>query len=139
MTHTADAMRAFPQVLHESRQSQVGSLARRIADDVRAAVGTGLLGPGSKLPPVRSLAKHLGVSPNTVADAYRQLVQAGIAISRRGSGSTISDSANAIVQSTQLAVFEENLDRLLSSAGQLGIPTSDLLLRINPRLERSPV
>ena len=37
----------------------------------------GSLGPGERLPPVRGLATVLGVTPETVAGAYKRLVDEG--------------------------------------------------------------
>lgn len=45
-----------------------------IAEQVRH----GELPPGHRLPPVRRLAADLGLAPNTVARAYRELEQAGV-------------------------------------------------------------
>lgn len=63
-----------------------GSTATEIADDVERSVVTGTLTPGQLLPPIRMLAADVGVNPNTVAAAYRQLRERGIvhADGRRG-------------------------------------------------------
>jgi len=55
-----------------------GTSASAIAASVEQAVGRGELAPGAPLPPVRELAARLGVSPGTVAAAYRTLRQRGI-------------------------------------------------------------
>jgi DNA-binding transcriptional MocR family regulator len=57
-------------------------LARRI----RELVTTGALPSGSRLPAERELAAALGTSRVTVASAYRQLREAGFAVTRHGSG-----------------------------------------------------
>ncbi|WP_158677334.1 GntR family transcriptional regulator, partial [Streptomyces sp. Mg1] len=49
-----------------------GTSAREIAASVERAVTEGGLGPGAALPPVRRLAEDLGVSPGTVATAYKE-------------------------------------------------------------------
>ncbi len=48
------------------------------------------LAPGEKLPPIRTVASHLGVSPATVAGAYRQLQQRGFLVSQGRRGTAVS-------------------------------------------------
>jgi DNA-binding transcriptional MocR family regulator len=60
-----------------------GRNASEIARDVEAAVREGRVAPGVALPAVRALAAELGLSPVTVASAYRELREKGIA---RGNG-----------------------------------------------------
>jgi len=55
-----------------------GHRAGEISDSVEAAVRSGALHPGDRLPPVRVLADQLGVSPTTVASAYRGQFVLGI-------------------------------------------------------------
>ena len=62
--------------------------AAEIARSVRDQVASGELAPGAVLPPVRALAAELGVNRNTVALAYRRLVEAGVA-ETRGRGGTV--------------------------------------------------
>ncbi|MGA4843286.1 aminotransferase class I/II-fold pyridoxal phosphate-dependent enzyme [Streptomyces sp. G45] len=64
-----------------------GRRAAEIATSVERAVGHGELEPGQPLPPMRELAVHLGVNPNTVAAAYRTLRERGVieTAGRRGS------------------------------------------------------
>ncbi|MFD5221056.1 aminotransferase class I/II-fold pyridoxal phosphate-dependent enzyme [Streptomyces tendae] len=64
-----------------------GRGAAEISASVERAVGSGDLRPGQPLPPMRELAQHLGVNPNTVAAAYRTLRERGVieTAGRRGS------------------------------------------------------
>jgi len=63
-----------------------GDSSVNIAQSVESAVSGGKLGAGELLPPVRSLAAHLRVSPATVAAAYRLLRERGVVFAdgRRG-------------------------------------------------------
>jgi len=45
----------------------------QVRTQIAAAVATGELDPGTKLPTVRQLAADLGLAANTVARAYREL------------------------------------------------------------------
>ncbi len=69
-----------------------GSNASEIAADVETAVRDGRLQPGSALPPVRTLAAELRLSPATVAAAYRDLRLKGIARGHRRAGTRITGS-----------------------------------------------
>ncbi len=63
-----------------------GTTAVKIAASVESAVANGKAAGGEQLPAVRALAGQLGVSPATVAAAYRILQERGIAFAegRRG-------------------------------------------------------
>jgi len=53
-------------------------------------VDSGTLPPGEKLPTVRALAAELGLAPNTVARAYRELEELGVVATRGRSGTFVS-------------------------------------------------
>lgn len=63
-----------------------GDSSVNIAASIESAVSSGRIASGQLLPPVRSLASHLRVSPATVAAAYRLLRDRGVVVTdgRRG-------------------------------------------------------
>lgn len=104
----------FPQV---PQHPITGSTAAGIADSIRGLVDRGLLTAGDRLPPVRTLADTLGVNRNTVQSAYRSLVHAGIAVSRRGAGTTVAgldeletEGASGVVSGTVRDIGHGNPD-----------------------------
>jgi GntR family transcriptional regulator / MocR family aminotransferase len=62
---------------------------------LRDAVQAGRLAAGTRLPSSRALAADLGISRNTVSEAYGQLVAEGWLTSRQGSGTRVTDAAPA--------------------------------------------
>ncbi|MFF7730007.1 aminotransferase class I/II-fold pyridoxal phosphate-dependent enzyme [Streptomyces sp. NPDC008001] len=72
-----------------------GTNAKGIAASVERGVADGSLTPGSSLPPVRTLAERLGVSPGTVATTYKELRRRGIVVTR-GRGGTVVAEAPAV-------------------------------------------
>jgi DNA-binding transcriptional MocR family regulator len=63
---------------------------RQISDHIRLEVADGRLEAGDRLPPIRHLAKDLGVNRDTVALAYEELVNAGVAVSTVGRGTFVA-------------------------------------------------
>lgn len=62
--------------------------------------------PGERLPSVRGLAQSLGLAPNTVAKAYRELEAAGWVHTAGRKGTMIADrgDGNAEARALELAV-----------------------------------
>ncbi|MGM9516304.1 PLP-dependent aminotransferase family protein [Roseateles sp. DB2] len=73
------------------RHSDV-SLADQVERQIRSAIGAGRWTAGTRLPSIRLLAGDLGVSRNTVIEAYERLIAQGVARSRPGSGYFVEDS-----------------------------------------------
>ena len=67
-----------------------GTTAVKIAQEVESAIRDGRLAPGDRLPAVRDLAAALGVSPATVASAYRSLQSRAVVVSHRRHGTRVS-------------------------------------------------
>ncbi len=67
-----------------------GRTAAAIAGDVERAIRGGGLAAGAPLPTVRELAAELGVSPATVASAYRTLRARGLVVTAGRRGTTVS-------------------------------------------------
>lgn len=66
--------------------------ARRIYEQLKAAIVDGRLGLGARLPGTRQSSEFFGVSRNTATDIYERLINDGYAISRRGSGTYVVDA-----------------------------------------------
>lgn len=58
----------------------------QIENHVKFAIASGSLKAGDRLPAVRHMAETLGVNPNTIAKAYRDLEVMGLVYGRRGTG-----------------------------------------------------
>lgn len=70
-------------------------LAVQVRNSLRRLVEDGTLWPGTRIPSSRQLAHDLGVSRSVVVEAYEQLSAEGYLVTRRGSGTTVSDQAKA--------------------------------------------
>src|SRR5919109_2746250 len=68
-----------------------GRTTRGIAASVEEHIREGNLRPGMRLPTIRSLAGDLGVSPMTVASAYRELRRRGLVTSAGRRGTHVSE------------------------------------------------
>jgi GntR family transcriptional regulator len=67
----------------------------QIENHIQFAISSGQLKPGDQLPSVRELSERLGVNPNTVAKAYRDLEVMGLLFTRRGMGVFINKGIEA--------------------------------------------
>jgi GntR family transcriptional regulator / MocR family aminotransferase len=67
-----------------------GGLADQVAAELRAAIRSGRLVGGARLPASRELARDLGTSRGVVVEAYEQLVAEGFLVSRQGSGTRVA-------------------------------------------------
>ncbi len=84
----------------------------------------GLLKPNDALPSVRSLAKDVGINPNTVQKAYQDLERQNITYSLPGKGSFISEHFNA--HQLYLKKKKKQFQELASALIQLGVSIEEL-------------
>src|SRR5947207_16025225 len=87
---------------------------QQIVSQVRYLVAAGRLEPGEELPPIRVLAEHLTVNPNTVARAYLELEHAGIVTKRHGSGTYVSETRSPVPQREKIKVLVRRVDAPLT-------------------------
>ena len=66
----------------------------QIRTQIAKQVASGELPAGTRLPTVRALAETLGIAPNTVARAYRELEHSGV-VSTRGRNGTVVNGEGA--------------------------------------------
>lgn len=67
---------------------------QQIIDQVLAQIASGILPSHTQMPTVRSLAKELGINPNTVVKAYNELEHAGYLYAKAGVGSFVSEDTS---------------------------------------------
>jgi GntR family transcriptional regulator len=106
---------------------------RQIVNQVKYLVASGLLEPGEELPPIRTLALQLKVTPNTIVKAYGELEIAGVVYSRRGSGTFVSDGRPQLALRERRRIIEQRIDALLAEAHQLNFTADDISRMVRER------
>lgn len=105
----------------QSRQPIYEQLVRGLSE----LVSLGALAPDEQLPSVRSLARDLGVNPNTVQKAYQELERSGVIYSVAGKGSFVSPGPAAARM-----LHGQRLEKLREAAAEgrrAGIPREEAL------------
>jgi DNA-binding transcriptional regulator YhcF (GntR family) len=101
-------------------------LRAQFMDEVTA----GSLAAGTRIPTVRKLAEDLGLAPNTVARAYRELEADGFIETRGRNGSFVSAQGDAAERQAQDAA-RAYADRVQ----KLGIPLAKALNYVTTALD----
>ncbi len=102
-------------------------LYRQIVDHVWVKVAEGVLDPGEKLPTVRQWAVDLGVHPNTVARAYKELDLLGVVVRRAGEGTFVGLKPADRHEIERQAELERLCLKVLSRVQALGFTVDELL------------
>ncbi len=84
---------------------------KQICERIKAMIISGKLKEGDYVPSVRKLALDLGVNVNTVARAYRELVNEGVLQSIRGEGYIVKGIGRSFLE-RKLKDFKKNLQDL---------------------------
>lgn len=106
---------------------------RQIVNQVKYLVASGLLQPGEELPPIRTLALQLTVTPNTIVKAYDELERSGVVHKRRGAGTYVSEGRPQLEQQERERIIERRIDALLAEAHQLNFTADDILRMLRER------
>jgi GntR family transcriptional regulator len=102
---------------------------RQIANQVRYLLASGSVRSGAELPPIRQLAKHLKVAPNTIVKAYDELAMARVIHRRQGAGTYVAKVAAHLAMEECRRGLERRIDALLTEASRLNV-TSDHLVQL---------
>ena len=62
----------------------------QLREQLRWQITMGFLAPDEPLPSVRALSAELGINPNTIQKAYREMEQEGLIYSRPGRGNFVT-------------------------------------------------
>jgi len=108
---------------------------KQIINHIGAALASGTLKEGDRLPTIRSLHEQLDVNPNTVAKAYRELELKGVIVSERGNGSYIKAGAEAarLPKNERKERLTSFYRRMLTEAAGCGLTENELINYIRER------
>jgi len=107
---------------------------RQIVNQVKYLAASGLIQPGEELPPIRTLALQLKVTPNTIVKAYGELESSGVIQKRQGSGTFVSEGRpQQVALRERRRLIEQRIDALLAEAHQLNFNADDILRMVRER------
>lgn len=108
---------------------------KQIANRLTSAMADGTLKNGDRLPTIRELNTVLGVNPNTVAKAYRELALKGLIDGQRGFGSFVKldDPVSTLPEPKKKAKLKELYQRMLTEARSHGLNEEHILNFIKHR------
>ena len=109
---------------------------RQIIDQVKAAIVTGSIEPGDRLPTVRQLAVDLSVNPNTVSRAYTELELTGLFETQMGSGTFVGQQQVEGDQIERRRLLEQLCQDFLSRASNHGFTLDDVVKTLEQRRRR---
>ena len=103
----------------------------QLRDGVRRQIERGALLPGDRLPTVRACAQDLGLAPNTVARAYRELEDDGWLVGRGRAGTFVADRLPA-QPSDREAALADAAEVYRRRATQLGFSETEARRALEP-------
>lgn len=114
----------------------------QIRAQVAAMIGSGVLPPGTRLPPIRQLAGDLGLAVNTVARAYRELEAGGLVASRVRTGTVVASRVPGTSDDRTAAdtrrLLTEAARAFAATTRRLGIADHDALAAVTAELAAEP-
>jgi len=107
-----------------------------MTDAIIAAVRSGELGVGEKLPPIRKLSEQLNINPNTTARVYRELELKGFLESKAGSGCFVLPQDTPVLSAkAKEAKLQELLEKIVKEAQSFHVTEQELLRHLVKRIK----
>ena len=105
----------------------------QVKDQIRKQITQGIWPTGTKLPTERELAGELGVSRNTVSQAYKELESEGVLSSTQGRGTFVADSSLTVQQENRKEKILRIIDVAMEEAVSLGFTIDDFVSFVHVR------
>lgn len=99
-------------------------LYEQLIDNIKNLILIGELTPDEKLPSVRSLAKELGINPNTIQKAYTELERQGVILTLPGRGSVVTSKTDVLLEKHRKKLIAE-LSVIANQAAKIGVTKSE--------------
>ena len=98
----------------------------QLMETITAAIASGTLAAGSRLPSVREMAAQAGVNPNTMQRALAELERDGLLYSQRTAGRFVTDQSDRITQKRK-ELARQQIRIFLSSMKEMGYTSEQTL------------
>ena len=98
----------------------------QLVQQVRHAIETRVLQYGDELPGIRTLARELTVSHNTVIKAYSELENEGLLQIRHGAGAFISTRSGSKSQAEKVHLARSHVRKLVASLRREGLSDAEI-------------
>jgi GntR family transcriptional regulator len=98
----------------------------QLMQQIRHAIETGVLQHGDEMPGIRTLAKDVVVSHNTVAKAYSELEHEGLLELRHGSGAFVSARRGARSRAERLRLSRNRVQKLVAELQSEGLTNEEI-------------
>lgn len=98
----------------------------QLMETITAAIASGTLTAGSRLPSVREMAAQAGVNPNTMQRALAELEREGLLYSQRTVGRFVTDQSDRITQKRKELAMQQ-IRIFLSSMKEMGYTSEQTL------------
>ena len=103
---------------------------KQVLENFKKGIYSGALKKDERVPSIRDLAKTLGVNPNTVQKAYRELEEKGYFYTVQGQGSFISMPPDSLVRE-EIARLYAALKKLRDELLMHGETIDDIIRFLN--------
>ncbi|AND42375.1 GntR family transcriptional regulator [Cytobacillus oceanisediminis] len=110
-------------------------LYKNISEDIKGKIINNFFLPGEKLPSIRSLASHIGINPNTIQKAYKDLEDQGYLISIKGKGNFVLLVPEAIGNNRKCFIKRE-LKKMVLEALYLGMTLEEIKAFVNENISK---
>lgn len=98
----------------------------QLMETITAAIASGTLAAGSRLPSVREMAAQASVNPNTMQRALAELERDGLLYSQRTAGRFVTDQSDRITQKRKELAMQQ-IRIFLSSMKEMGYTSEQTL------------
>ena len=98
----------------------------QLVEQMELRILTGIYPPGSRLPSVRDIAQEAAVNPKTMQRALAQLEEAGLLVTHRTSGRSVTEDATMITQARE-RLAKEQIELFLANMRKLGFESRETL------------
>ena len=99
---------------------------RQLYEEILSQIVSGELVAGTALPPIRTVARELGISVITVRSAWEALESDGLIVTRAGSGCFTAALGEPELKELKAKLLSEPIRMLIGSAEKLNVTEDEL-------------